>query len=118
MHNLTHVFAVNKADGDIRLVYDCACSLINDALWAPSFALPTIEGVLCTMELDLGELFLNFMLHESLQAFCGVDMTPFFPEDLKAGCVALWEWWTQCLMGLMVSPYQMIQALLLTEEVI
>ena len=98
MRNLTHVFAVNKADGDIRLVYDCAHSIVNDALWAPSFALPTIEGVLHTMEsdtwgvdLDLGQMSLNFMLHESLQAFCGVDMTPFFPEDLKAGCMALWE---------------------------
>jgi hypothetical protein len=32
--NLTHVFPVGKADGDICLVYNCACSLVNEALWA------------------------------------------------------------------------------------
>jgi len=90
-------------------------SLVNDALWAPSFALPTIEAVLRAMEsdtwgadVDLGEMFLNFTLHESLQAFCGVDVTPFFPEELKEGCTALWEQWTWCLMGLTISPYQTI----------
>jgi len=123
--NLTHLFPVDKADGDICLVYDCTRSLVNDALWAPSFALPTIEAVLQAMEsdtwgadVDLGKMFLNFMLHESLQAFCGVDMTPFFPEELKDGCKALWEWWTWCLMGLTISPYQTIRAILLVEEVI
>jgi len=50
--NLTHVFPVDKADSDIRLVYNCTRSLVNDALWAPMFALPTIEAVLRAMESD------------------------------------------------------------------
>ena len=52
IRNLTHVFPVDKADGNIHLVYDCSCSLVNEALFAPSFALPTIEAVLWAMESD------------------------------------------------------------------
>jgi hypothetical protein len=28
---------------------------------------------------DVGEMFLNFVLHESVQALCGVDLTKYFP---------------------------------------
>jgi hypothetical protein len=27
---------------------------------------------------DVGEMFLNFVLHESVQALCGVDLTKYF----------------------------------------
>jgi len=63
-------------------------------------------------------MFLNFTLHESLQAFCGVDLTPFFPEDIKEGCQTLYERWCRCLMGCKVSPFQTIKAFLLAEEII
>jgi hypothetical protein len=59
-------------------------------------------------DMDLGEMFLNFTLHESLQAFYGIDLTPYFLEELKSGCQALWEWCTRCLMGLKILPYQTI----------
>jgi hypothetical protein len=126
MRNLTHVFSVPKADGDIRLVYDCTRLLVNDALWAPTLALLMIEVVLqpgngiqhnCA-NLDLSEMFLIFTLQKSLQAFCGVDLTPYFPEDRKEGCQTLWEQWTRCLMGLKLLPYQTIRAFILAEEII
>jgi hypothetical protein len=71
----------------------------NEALWAPIFALPMIKTVLGAIgsdtwgaDLDLGEMFLNFTLHNSLHAFCGVDLTPYFPDNVQAGCQTLWEW--------------------------
>jgi hypothetical protein len=82
-----------------------------------TFALPTIEAVLRAVDtetwgtdVDLGEMFLNFTLHESLQQFCGVDLMPYFTEDMVEGCQMLWERWTRCLM---ILPYQMICAFLL-----
>lgn len=106
------------------MVYDCTRSLVNNALWCPSFGLPTIKGVLRAVksstwgtDLDLGEMFLNFTLHDSLQVFCGVDLSEFFPDKIKEGCKTLWEQWTCCLMGLKVSPCQAVRAFLLAEEV-
>jgi hypothetical protein len=31
---------------------------------------------------DMGEMFLNFILHESVQALCGVDLTCYFPDGV------------------------------------
>ncbi len=42
--------------------------------------------------MDIGEMFLNFVLHESMQALCGVDLTQFFGEKDEHGKpVVLWE---------------------------
>jgi hypothetical protein len=35
-------------------------------------------------DIDIGEMFLNFMLHPRMQHHAGVDLTPFFPEELTA----------------------------------
>ena len=62
------VFSVQKAD-DIRAVYNATKSGLNDAVWAPSFFLPTSRSALRVMsycsycvDMDLGEMFLNFVL--------------------------------------------------------
>lgn len=44
VHSLTSFFAVPKGEQNIRMVYDEMKSGLNDSLWAPWFALPTIEG--------------------------------------------------------------------------
>jgi hypothetical protein len=37
-------------------------------------------------DMDIGEMFLNFILHESMQALCGVDLTEFFgKKDQSTG---------------------------------
>ena len=70
-------------------------------------------------DMDIGEMFLNFILHESMQALCGVDLSSFFGELDKAGTpVKLWERWTRAAMGLKSSPYQAVQAMLVAKEVI
>lgn len=117
------------------MVYDGTASGLNNALWAPNFSLPTMdlaaratdEGTwMC--DLDLGEMFLNFMIDPKIRPYCGVDLTPYFrdaPSDqpgptreLKDGVPALWERWERCLMGLRPSPYNAIQAFLWAKEVI
>ena len=103
--SLTSFFAVPKGDSDIRMVYDGTKSGLNGMLWAPWLPLPTIDAHLRAMlpgyfmsDIDIGEMFLNFMLHESVQKYCGVDLTQLFPEEVLPGQV-LWERWGRCGMG-------------------
>ena len=85
--SLTSYFAVPKGPDDIRMVYDGTKSGLNEALWVPSFGLPTIDTLLQSVEestwmsdVDIGEMFLNFMIHPDIRPYCGVDLTPYFGE--------------------------------------
>lgn len=67
------------------MVYDRTKSGLHDALWAPWFALPTIESHLRFVEeasrmgdIDIGDMFHNFVLHESLRRVAGIDLTNYF----------------------------------------
>jgi hypothetical protein len=121
--SLISFFAVPKGDSDIRMVYNGTQSGLNDSLWAPWFRLPTIEQHLRAVmpgtymaDLDIGEQFLNFILHEKTQVFAGVDLTSYFPAELTTGSTVLWERWTRCGMGFRSSPYQAVQGTLHAEE--
>ena len=64
------------------MVYDVTKSGVNGVTWAPNFFLPSIDSVLRTVgpssflaDIDLGEHFLNYPLHESIQPFFGVNVT-------------------------------------------
>lgn len=125
--SLTSYFAVPKGESDIRMVYDGTKSGLNDSLWAPWFALPTVEthlrfvGTKSHMgDIDIGDMFHNFMLHDSVQRVAGIDLTPFFPEDLEArrDLRMLWARWVRAAMGLKNSPYNTIQGALFMDEVI
>lgn len=124
--SLTSFFAVPKGTEDIRMVYDGTKSGLNENIWVPRFPLPTIDTHLRAVDsstfmsdMDIGEMFLNFVLHESMQALCGVDLSAFFGGVDESGkAVRLWERWTRAAMGLKSSPYQSVQAMLVAKEVI
>lgn len=112
--SLTSYFAVAKGDQDIRMVYDASASGLNACLWVPTFALPSADALLELLtekswmsDLDMGEQFLNFPLHEDLQAFCGIDVRPYFGAGRQS---TLWLRWTRCMMGLRCSPYMAVKA--------
>ena len=46
VQSLTGFFAVPKGEDDTWIVYDATACGLNSALWAPNFALPTIDSVL------------------------------------------------------------------------
>jgi hypothetical protein len=101
--SLISYFTVLKGDGDIRMVYDATKSGLNAQLWASWFLLPTVESHLrCVQpgtfmgDIDLSEQFLNFVLHERLQPFAGIDVTPYFPEELLDHRKVIWLRWTRC----------------------
>ena len=123
--SLIRFFVVPKGDSDVRVVYDGTSSGFNHWVWAPSFGLPTIESMLRLVDhqtwlgdLDIGEMFLNFPLHELAQIYAGVDLTPYFPEDIEKGKGKLWLRWSRCLVGRKPSPYQSIRTMLWAEDIL
>jgi hypothetical protein len=109
------------------MVYKGTSSGLNDVLWVPSFPLPTVDSLLRAVhpntwmaDTDLGEMFLNFVLHESLRKLAGVDVTHYRgkEEEKENPDSVCWERWSRCAMGLKPSPYQTTQAMLFAEDVI
>ncbi len=74
--------------------------------------------------LDMVEQFHNFVLHQEVQPYAGVDVTGFFPNEFVSGHDdkrtrrTIWLRWTRCGMGLKMSPYNAGQAMLHAEEFI
>jgi len=84
---LTSYFTVPKGEGDVRLVFDGTKSGLNDVVWAPGFTLPSVNSLLAALEpgtwmadIDVAEQFYNFLLDQSIQPYCGIDLSPYFPE--------------------------------------
>ena len=80
--SLIHYFDVEKGLEDIRMVYNGTGSGLNEAVWAPHFGLPyvshTVRSLIpgyCQCDMDIGEIFFNFLLHEELQQLSGVDIS-------------------------------------------
>ena len=66
------IFDVEKGD-NIYMVYDWLKSGLNDLLWAPWFALPTIDTMTrltlawtWLTDNNYGDIFLNFPMHKDL----------------------------------------------------
>lgn len=123
--SLTSYFSVPKGESDIQMVYDSTKSGLNDSLWAPWFSLPTCESHLRSVgpqtfmgDIDIGDMFHNFMMHELVQRVAGIDLTPFFLEELawRRDVRMIWERWVRCAMGLKCSPYSTIQGVLFMDE--
>jgi hypothetical protein len=115
--SLTSFFAVPKGVDDIRVAFDGTKSGLNECIWVPRFPLPTVETLLRAVgpdtymgTLNIGKCFLNFVLHESLQAL-GVDLSNYFGEG-----GVLWERWVRVAFGLRSLPYQACQAVLVAKE--
>ncbi len=128
--SLTSFFSVPKGETDIRMVYDGTKCGLNGSVWVPTFYMPTLTSHLRAVvegthmcDVDIGEMFLNFMLHPTLRILCGVDLTnydldlsslevPVDPAEVKA-----WVSWNRIAMGLKWSPYQAIKSMHFAEEV-
>jgi hypothetical protein len=50
-------------------------------------------------DLDIGKMFLNFVLHSDLRNLGGVDLTEHTDDVGELGQV-IWEAWQRCAMGL------------------
>jgi hypothetical protein len=129
--SLTSFFSVPKGTPDVRIVYNGTKSGLNDYSWAPWFRLPTVEQHLRVVmpgtyltDIDVGEQFLNFVIHWSICPYAGVNLTPYFPVLLElqapGSCSkhTVWVHWTRCGMGFQTLPYNTGLAMLYAEEYI
>ena len=135
IENFIDYFAVPKGEDDVRIVFNGSSCGLNAQLWAPSFWLPTSVSMLRAsyfnskyVDLDLGEMFLNFPIHHSLKLYSGVDLSPIkfeltksYPEiarELPQNCTRPSAIWTRTWMGLRPSPEWAVRFYYLAEEFI
>ena len=78
------IFGVPKGPDDIRMVLNGASCGINESLFSSNFWLPmsnTMTRLLSfgyrAVDVDLGEMFLNFPLDHVLQGYSGIDLSMF-----------------------------------------
>lgn len=135
-----HFFYVPKGLKDIRMVYNGTSSGVNDCLFGPHFSLPTITQATRALaegyyqaDMDIGEMFLNFMLGEELRPYSGVDVTHICtqrgdlqhhePEPLddipnwERDRTRAWERWVRNWMGMIDSPYRSCHMMFIAKEI-
>ena len=127
--NLIGYFAVPKAE-DIRMVQNGSSCGLNEATWSSNFWLPNSSSMVRVLgfnykavDIDLGEMFLNFPLDNKLVAFSGMDITPFtqeikacFPNVKLPDQEKVFVTNTRCWMGLRPSPEWSCRFYYLAEE--
>ena len=97
------------------MVYNGTSCGLNSVLFVPNFWLPTARTAVRTLgpnsfsvDMDLGDCFLNFPLPIMLQILSGSDVTQFKDGLLKSSksCKKkkLWMIWKRKWMGLKSSP--------------
>jgi hypothetical protein len=101
--SLTSFFATPKGVSDICMVYDGTKSSLNDTMWESSFSLPSVEAHLRFVmpgtymgDMDIGNMFHNFIMHVNLCMVARVGLTSFFPEELlrTVDVRVIWEHWS------------------------
>ena len=90
--SLIKYFAVPKREDNIRLVYNATANRLNDCVWVPTFWLPTTDTLVRGLhkdswmtDRDVGDMFLNFQLHESIMPYTGVDLTLLYSKEKEEG---------------------------------
>jgi hypothetical protein len=85
-------FAVPKGEDDIQLVYNATANCLNECVWAPTFWLPIIDTLLRVLDKyswmtdrDVGDMFLNFQLHESVVSFTGANLSSLYESGDETG---------------------------------
>ena len=111
---------------DVRMVYNGTSSGLNEAVWAPSFWMPSpatatrqVTYGYYLIDLDLGEFFLNFPLSEFIRPYAGVrmeSMKSHLNSNPKQEPVARYEAWSRLLMGFRPSPFCAIRHFYFAEE--
>ena len=121
VESLTSYFDVPKDKTDIRMVYNATSLGLNEAVFAPWFALSTVESHLRAVDVntfmgdnDIGEMFLNFLLDVNICKYAGVDLTDLLESEGMGR--RRWERWERLLMGFCPSPYLTTREMKKVEE--
>ena len=131
--NFIDYFAAPKGESDIRLVLNGTSCGLNKSVWTSNFWLPSAKTMMRhlsydykVVDIDIGEMFLNFPLHPSLWKYSGMDLTPFremlkkdFPEYQNLlSHPRVSASWNKTWFGFSSSPEIAAMMYYLAEEVI
>eukprot|EP00536_Pseudo-nitzschia_multiseries_P004835 jgi/Psemu1/10996/gm1.10996_g len=118
------MFHIPKGETDVHIIYnDTKSGLNNNALYAPWFALPTVNFMLQWVTMgtwladnNYGKQFLNLLLHPNLRKYCGVvDLSQLLAsasdEPSMTGV------WIHNALGLKPSPYNSVQRSLQAKQI-
>jgi hypothetical protein len=101
--------AVDDVVQDWRVVFHAGANKLNDAMFVPSFSLPTVNSLLWLVDSktvmsdwDMGDMFHNFQLHENTVEATAIDLRPL--ELGKSKYPQRHMCWQQSLMGFKASP--------------
>ncbi len=90
VQNVMGYFAVKKGEYDIRVVYNGASCGLNTVTWCSNFWLPTATTLTRLLshdykgvDVDIGKMFPNFPIHESLKQVVGINLSPFWEKNAK-----------------------------------
>ena len=114
-----------KIEDEIKMVYDASNSGLNDSVFDPQLSMYTIDSHLRSVkaetfmtEIDVGEMFLNFMFEPEAQLYAEVDLNQVFSKEglIKGG--RLNDYWTRMLMVLSPSTYFVTKYMLIVEKLV
>ena len=104
------------------MVFDATARVINDPLWSPKFMLPSMGGLLIMVgrethmvDLDVGEMFYNFLLSSMMAKYCKVILGSYMGHKKYRQVTPLWMCWVRLMMGLVLSTYAAIQGPVMGE---
>ena len=66
---------------------------------------------------DVGEMFLNFIMHPDIRAHAWVDLTQFFPKELVNNNRSVKSRWVRMMMGYSPSQYFITKGMLIVESI-
>ena len=116
---------MKKGRFDVRIVYNRTGCGLHDSVWARHSGLPTVHQTLRSLlpcysqcALDIGGMFLNFLLNNSMKEMSGVDV-----QHVRSKKEVGVDWdekkrpqdferWCRNWIGLRDSPYWLIQLLI------
>ena len=115
-------------ESDIRMVYNGTSCGMNKVAWAPNFFLPPPSSATrllhfnsCSVDIDLGEMFLNFPLPKVFRPYSGVDFSHFQSQLKYLGYLPPQSkdtklQWDRCWMGFRPSPFYAVRYYYWAEE--
>ena len=114
-----------KIEDEIKMVYDASNSGLNDSVFDPQLSMYTIDSHLRSVkaetfmtEIDVGEMFLNFMFEPEAQLYAEVDLNQVFSKEGLIKVRRLNDYWTRMLMVLSPSTYFVTKYMLIVEKLV
>ena len=115
---LRSFLSVPKGTYDICMVFNDTVSGLSNSLWATKSMFPSMGRFIMMVgpkthmvNLAVGVTFYSFKISLVLTKYCGVDLGYYLGRKKYHQVTSLWVRWLSPLMGIVMSPYSVIQGM-------